>query len=171
MPDKMFFVEGDTKPDVYFTMKDSTGAAIDVSDAGASVTFRYRQINVQNGVPASGEIALSKPNGGADGVVMLVWGDDDLLYPGDYNAEIAIDWGTDLQTIPDIVDYNVRPRIRLSGESPAVPDPDVVLPADGAVYFGMPTTEGSWRISRNGNNLLTQRYETGVWVTKQTIAP
>lgn len=171
MPDKLFFVEGDTKPDVYFSIKDSSGAAIDVSDAGADVYFRYRQINVQDGVPASGEIALSKPNTGTDGVVMLEWGATDLDYPGDYQAEIYIDWGADIQTIPDLVDYNIRPRIRLAGETPAVPDPDVILsdPA-AAIYLGMPSEEGSWRIVRSGNNLVHQRRETGIWVTKQTVS-
>lgn len=111
MPDKQFFVEGDRKPDVYFALKDGDGAAIDVSAATASVAFRYRQVNVQGGTPAMGSIALTKPNGGADGVVKLEWGATDLGTPGDYNAEIEISWDGLKQTVPAIIEYNVRPKI------------------------------------------------------------
>lgn len=38
-------------------------------------------------------------------------------------------------------------------------------------YFGDPTTDGSWRIGRSGNNLVFERRESGSWVTKQTITP
>jgi len=38
-------------------------------------------------------------------------------------------------------------------------------------YLGDPTTDGSWRIGRSGNNLVSERRESGTWVTKQTITP
>lgn len=39
------------------------------------------------------------------------------------------------------------------------------------IYFGDSSTDGSYRIGRSGNNLVTQRRESGSWVTKQTISP
>lgn len=39
-----------------------------------------------------------------------------------------------------------------------------------AFVLGDPSTNGSWRITRSGSNLVIQRRESGVWVTKQTIS-
>jgi len=41
--------------------------------------------------------------------------------------------------------------------------------ATGALYLGDPATDGSWRITRSGNNLVIQRRESAVWTTKDTI--
>jgi hypothetical protein len=38
-------------------------------------------------------------------------------------------------------------------------------------YIGDPSTNDSWRFARSGDDLVFQRRETGVWVTKQTITP
>jgi len=40
-----------------------------------------------------------------------------------------------------------------------------------AVCYGDASTDGSWRTIRDGNNLVTQRRESGTWTTKQTITP
>lgn len=45
------------------------------------------------------------------------------------------------------------------------------VPADRFIYWGGKDTDGSWRIGRDGDNLITQRLESGVWVTKDTITP
>jgi hypothetical protein len=59
-------------------------------------------------------------------------------------------------------------------------DGDIVTSADDGFYLGNPTTAGTWRITRDGVNLVHQLYEdTSVegegenleWVTKQTITP
>jgi hypothetical protein len=47
---------------------------------------------------------------------------------------------------------------------------DVDVPSDKAFYLGAPATDGTWRITRSGNNLLMERRESGAYVTKQTIA-
>ncbi len=39
----------------------------------------------------------------------------------------------------------------------------------GAVYIGDRNTDGSWRITRSGNDLVFQRRESGVWNTKLTV--
>jgi len=48
---------------------------------------------------------------------------------------------------------------------------DIVIDDDKAFYIGDKATEGSWRIVRSGDNLLMQRLESSVWVTKDTITP
>jgi hypothetical protein len=48
---------------------------------------------------------------------------------------------------------------------------DVEIPTANAFYLGDPTTDGTWRIIRSGNDLLSQRRESGSYVTKQTITP
>ncbi len=47
---------------------------------------------------------------------------------------------------------------------------DVEITSTAAYYMGDPTTDGSWRITRSGNDLVIQRRESGSWVTKSTIA-
>lgn len=47
----------------------------------------------------------------------------------------------------------------------------VEIVSTGAYYFGDPTTDGSWRLIRVGNNLDVQRREAGVWVDKQVFIP
>jgi hypothetical protein len=46
---------------------------------------------------------------------------------------------------------------------------DVILDSATALDFGDPTVDGSWRLTRSGNNFVFERRESGVWVTKQTI--
>jgi hypothetical protein len=48
---------------------------------------------------------------------------------------------------------------------------DIETESGNALYFGDPSTNGSWRIMRGGNNLNIQRREAGSWVTKGTITP
>ena len=47
---------------------------------------------------------------------------------------------------------------------------DVEIAAAKAEYFGDADTDGTWRIIRNGDDLVMQRRESGAYVTKQTIA-
>ncbi len=111
MPDKLFFVEGDRKPDVYFALKDGDGAAIDVSAGTTVCKFRFIQQDVQGGTPKQGNITLTKPNSGTDGVVLLTWASTSLDTPGEFHAEIEIDWNGLKQTVPDLVYFSVRPKL------------------------------------------------------------
>ena len=47
---------------------------------------------------------------------------------------------------------------------------DIELGDSDAIVLGDPNTDGSWRIIRNGNDLVFQRRESAAWVTKQTIS-
>jgi len=48
-------------------------------------------------------------------------------------------------------------------------DGDVEVGDADAFYLGDPTTDGTWRITRSGNDLVHQRRESSVWVTKSTV--
>ena len=48
---------------------------------------------------------------------------------------------------------------------------DIDTASDKAFYFGGKTTDGSWRITRDGDNLVFQRRESSSWVTKNTLIP
>lgn len=45
------------------------------------------------------------------------------------------------------------------------------LSATGAIYFGNPDVNGTWRIICDGDDLVEQRRELDVWVTKHTVTP
>ncbi len=48
---------------------------------------------------------------------------------------------------------------------------DVVgsIETDSSIYFGNPTTDGTWAIRKSGNNLVFERCESGLYVTKTTM--
>lgn len=46
---------------------------------------------------------------------------------------------------------------------------DIETADGGAMYFGDPTTNNTWKIVRSGNDLIIQRRESGSYVTKTTI--
>jgi hypothetical protein len=46
--------------------------------------------------------------------VRLTWGATSLDTPGDYQAEIEIDWNGSKQTVPDLIAFNVRPKITVA---------------------------------------------------------
>jgi len=46
---------------------------------------------------------------------------------------------------------------------------DLILPSTGWITQGDPSTDGSWRHGRSGDDYVHQRRESGSWVTKQTI--
>ncbi len=48
---------------------------------------------------------------------------------------------------------------------------DVEIGSGNAFYLGDPSTDGGWRITRDSNNLVFQRRESGSWVTKYTVTP
>jgi hypothetical protein len=45
---------------------------------------------------------------------------------------------------------------------------DLNLASTSYVYLGASGTDGSWRIGRSSNDLVFQRRESSVWVTKFT---
>ena len=48
---------------------------------------------------------------------------------------------------------------------------DIETGSANAFYFGDPTVDGTWRITRSGNNLVFELRESGVWVEKIAMQP
>lgn len=59
----------------------------------------------------------------------------------------------------------------LERDNSSTPTGDVTIGSGNAFYFGSSTTNGSWRIIRDGNNLSFQRREGGTWVEKGAMQP
>ena len=56
---------------------------------------------------------------------------------------------------------NVGGNISVSGDSE--------IASDKYRYWGDKTIEGSWRLGRDGDDFVIQRYESGTWITNSTI--
>ena len=106
------------------------------------------------------------------GRVGMMFGLDDCIYFGDGTNNILTNdtWrmrpdgaGIGLEQY-DSGGSSWEKHIRVS-------DGGVEVNSDEAFYLGDPGTDGTWRIIRDGNNLVHQRRESGVWVTKHTITP
>jgi hypothetical protein len=80
--------------------------------------------------------------------------------------------GDSHSTLPNVIQFR-RGAFVLSGEILADGtlnwSGNVVLPSTGNVCLGDPSTDGSWKIVRSGNDLVFQRRESASWVTKSTI--
>ncbi len=44
-------------------------------------------------------------------MVLLTWASTSLDTPGEFHAEIEIDWNGLKQTVPDLVYFSVRPKL------------------------------------------------------------
>ena|SRR5438105_9735585 len=81
-------VQGDTRPTLTATLKDSaSGDPIDLTTASA-VRFQMREANDRR---YTVNAAASIPNA-AQGRVSYSWAADDLTRPGDYQAQFEIHW-------------------------------------------------------------------------------
>jgi hypothetical protein len=48
---------------------------------------------------------------------------------------------------------------------------ELVVSDSTAVYFGLPSVNGSYRVVRDGNDLNIERRESGTWVEKEATLP
>jgi len=48
---------------------------------------------------------------------------------------------------------------------------DIILSSSGVIYLGSKTTDGTWKLWRDGDDLLLSRRESGVWVDKGGYNP
>lgn len=102
-------VTQDNRPITDITLTNQ-GVPVDVSDANTNVILRCRPSGDDAATPV--EIATTKPTGGADGKVRLVWGT--LLTtaePGSWEAEVVIRYGVnDVHTIYEKLKFKIRAR-------------------------------------------------------------
>lgn len=98
-------------------------------------------------------------NGDAD----LTWNKTTNLLT--INGDISLDDITATGNI-GVVDVNASGDVTAVGDLLGV---NLELDSAGAVYEGDPTVDGTWRMWRSGTDLLFQRRESSVWVTKGTF--
>jgi hypothetical protein len=162
MPEKMFLVEGDRKPDITFAVTTSDGSIVDLSDVTTTATFRYSQLALSSQeLTKSGVIALTKTTDGSDGRLTLEWGEDSLDTPGDYEAEIEIDFDGVKNTTPHLIPYTVRRRLNSEG-GPGQPGDNQYqigigyLTSDGETYewkdetYAQPSENNTWTKAQRG---------------------
>jgi len=103
-------VQSDTAPDIDVALTDeSTGAQIDVSNAGDVIRLYFKQVGAS---VLKATIVGTKPNGGADGLVRFTWGATDLDTPGEYEGEIEITFNTGKkQSVYDVLNFSIRPQV------------------------------------------------------------
>lgn len=73
--------------------------------------------------------------------------------------------------VPD-TESTVTPASLVIGSTrtrPSVLAGDINLASDSKILFGADGVTGSWRVTRSGDDLVFQRYESDVWVTKTTM--
>lgn len=100
-------VQGDNLPEVTLTLTDAqTGSAIDLSAVTTTVVVKLR---AQSGTTVLSTLECTKPNGGADGVVMFFFPGTTLdIAPGQYQGEIEISFNGQILTVYDLLQFTLR---------------------------------------------------------------
>ena len=100
-------VQGDNLPEVTLTLTDAqTGDPLDLSAATTDVVVKLR---AQGGTTVLSVLDCTKPNGGADGVVMFYFPGTTLqIAPGQYQGEIEISFNGQILTVYDLLQFTLR---------------------------------------------------------------
>nr|BDD45352.1 hypothetical protein 28 [Elusimicrobiota bacterium] len=120
------------------------GARAGRQNSGAGNIF----LGTRAGYYESGSNKLYIEN--SDSSTPLIWGDfsSDIVT---FNADVGISTTTPTSKL-DVIG-------------------DIETGSDNAFYFGDPTTDGTWRIIRDSDNLVFQRRESGYYISKSTMTP
>lgn len=107
MAEKIKLVQGDNLPYIRLTLTDPlTGAAINVSDADAVVRVYFR---AAGSTTILNTLTCDKVDGGSTGVVRFNFPDGVLdVEPGLYEGEVEIDFDGQVQTVYEVLKFNVR---------------------------------------------------------------
>lgn len=99
-------VQGDNRPYIKMTLTNADGSAVDVSNSSTIVQVLFRQAGTS---AVLSTITCTKPNGGADGIVQFNFPGTTLsVTPGSYEGEIQITFGSEIQTVYDVLKFYVR---------------------------------------------------------------
>ncbi len=107
MSDVIKLVQGDTLPEIFLTLtNETTGAAIDVSGASISVAVKFR---LAGATTTLSTIPCTKIDA-VNGIVSFDFGNGELVGvdPGMYEGEIGVTFGTEIQTVYDLLRFRVR---------------------------------------------------------------
>lgn len=104
MSDKIKLVQGDQRPYIKLNLTNSDGTPLNVSSAVVEVKFR-----AAGSTTILSTIVCSKVTDGTDGVVMFNFPGTTLnVTPGLYEGEININFGSESQTVYDVLKFSVR---------------------------------------------------------------
>lgn len=97
-------VQGDTLPYISMILSNADGSPMNV--AGAIVLLQFRLAQTE---PVLSTIVCSQPNGGFDGKVVFNFPAPTLdVPPGNYEAAIQVQFGSDIQTLWQTIPFIVR---------------------------------------------------------------
>jgi len=107
MAEKIKLVQGDNLPYIRLSLTDpTTGLAINVADPQVVVRVYFRAAG-DDTVLAT--IVCSKVNGGTGGIVRFNFPNGVLdVEPGLYEGEVEIDFDGQVQTVYEVLKFNVR---------------------------------------------------------------
>jgi hypothetical protein len=107
MAEKIKLVQGDNLPYIRLTLTDPlTGTAINVSDPDVLVRVYFR---TAGSTSILSTITCEKVDGGTTGVVRFNFPNGVLdVEPGLYEGEVEIDFDGQIQTVYEVLKFNVR---------------------------------------------------------------
>ena len=107
MAERIKLVQGDTLPYIKLTLTDpATGEAINVSDPDTIVRVYFR---AAGSTTILSTLVCEKVNGGTTGIVKFNFASGQLnVAPGSYEGEVEIEFDGQIQTVYDVLKFNVR---------------------------------------------------------------
>lgn len=107
MSNKIKLVQGDNLPYVRLILTDpTTGAPVNVSDPSIVVRVYFRAAGTEDVLST---IVCTKVPGGLNNVVRFNFPDGVLdVEPGPYEGEVEIDFDGQIQTVYEVLKFNVR---------------------------------------------------------------
>lgn len=107
MAERIKLVQGDNLPFIKLTLADPvTGARINVSDGDIVVRVYFRAAGSDQVLST---ITCEKINGGSTGEVRFNFPNGVLdVDPGPYEGEVEIDFDGQIQTVYEVIKFNVR---------------------------------------------------------------
>lgn len=104
MSDKIKLVQGDNRPYITLTLTDADGTAIDLF--GATVRVYFRAVGTTTVLAT---IPCTLVSGGSTGKVVFNFPGTTLDVPaGLYEGEVSISFGSEVQTVYDVLKFQVR---------------------------------------------------------------
>ena len=107
MADTIKLVKGDELPQITLTLTDDVaGSVLDLSASTTSVSIKFK---LKGGTSTLSTIPTSKLTNGSDGKVFFNFAGGVLdVDPGEYEGEIIVSFGGNLQTVYDTLSFRVR---------------------------------------------------------------
>lgn len=133
MATTLYFVQGDTLPQIKLTLTDEATEA--PRDLTGKTVYLHCKPATGGGVRFAREASYALPTDRTNGIAYIQWQDGDLnRAPGDYNAEVEILGPGGRETIYELIKLVIRedigditpyPSPAPSAPSPSGPDPTV----------------------------------------------